>query len=744
LLLFAGALLLGATLLFAVQPMVGKMLLPRLGGAPAVWNTCMVFFQVCLLAGYAYSHFLPRWLGQRRHIVLHLILICLPLLLLPIALPASEPSPAAPLRWLLITLATSAALPIFAVSTSAPLLQRWYSISGRGEVREPYFLYAASNAGSIIGLLGYAFIIEPQLRVATQTRLWTAGYIAWLLLTAACAWRAWRASSNTLSESIAPAIATPAPPTARQRLRWLALAFVPSSYLLGVTTYISSDIAAVPLLWIIPLTLYLLSFVLTFASRPPIPHRFFVIALPFTMLVVVLLMLLMLSQPPAWALALHLLAFFIAAMVCHGELARTRPPPEHLTDFYLMISIGGALGGAFNALLAPILFPRPLEYPLAMVLACLLNARSPSTAIKKPRGTPLQRRVLDIVLPLLAGGLVALVLILNRAPADQPKPALVMLILLLVAVAMCITFVRRPLRFALAIAALWSVEMYVRPDTADVLATRRSFFGIHRVVSRPNADVIDLFHGTTLHGRQHIDDAGRPAQPTLALAYHYHTGPIGQLLRALPPERNNIAIVGLGVGALASYAQPGAHMTFYEIDPLVRWLAVDSNYFSFVSAAQSRGADVNTVLGDARLTLAKAPPASFDVVVIDAFSSDAIPVHLLTREAMAVYLSKLKPDGILAMHVSNIHLDLEPVAANLAANARCLALSCDDDEVPVAELAAGKAASLWMAIAPSPGALAPLRQQPGWVPSRRDASGAVWTDDFCNVVQALRWWKKRG
>lgn len=730
--IFALALLLSSTLLFFVQPLFAKMVLPRLGGTPSVWNTCMVFFQASLLAGYAYAHGMSRWLAPRQQLIVHALVLALPTLALPLALPSgwTPPPEASPLPSLLGLLTSVVGLPFFAVATTAPLLSCWFSTTDHPDAADPYFLYAASNLGSMVALLGYPLVAEPLLSVGGQAQLWTYGYVVFASLTLLCGVRALALTpapdANRKVEPRAPTVSW------ATRLRWIALSAVPSSYLLGVTTYVTTDVAAVPLLWVLPLVAYLLTFILVFAKRPPLAHTTMVHALPLAVLGPTLLLCVR-SALPVWVpVGLHLTGFFVAAMVCHGELSRTRPTAAQLTEFYLMLSIGGVLGGAFNALLAPSWFTRPLEYPLAIVLACLLcPARTPRSTPARPR-----ERVLDLVLPMLAGLLAWSLGALLAWQELGPKVRALALALPLVWV---LSFVARRLRFSLGVAALLAFGSFFPPDGATVLAMERSFFGVHRVLRAASGRFHDLHHGTTLHGRQRIDADDRPSAADEPLSYYHRAGPLGGALSSLAPEaRRRVSVIGLGTGSIAAYAGAGDAYTFYEIDPVVRDFADRSPYFDFLAAARQRGAAVEVVLGDARLTLARAQAASSDVLILDAFSGDAIPSHLLTREALAMYVDKLSPEGLLLAHVSNIYLDLVPVLARLADDAGLIVLLRDDSTLRAQEIAdGGRAGSEWMLLARRSRDLASLRAA-GFREVTPPRSARVWTDDFSNIVTTLR------
>jgi hypothetical protein len=736
--LFALPVLIAGALGFLLQPMFGRMVLPRLGGAPAVWNTCMLFFQAALLAGYAYAHAVARW-PVRRQVVVHAIVLLLPLVVLPVALPArwTPPTSANPAPWLLVVLAASVGLPFFAVATTSPLVQAWFHRTTGGA--DPYFLYSASNVGSIGGLLAYPLVIEPTLRLHEQSRAWTIGYVALLAALVGCTARVW-SSATPAAGTPAEGIAT-TPPSRRRQLRWVALAFIPSSYLLGVTTFITSDIAAVPLLWVVPLAIYLLTFVIAFSRKPVIPHRHVLLVLPVTTLVAVLFVISRAAQPVGLVLAVHLVAFFVAALACHGELARLRPPGEHLTRFYLMLSIGGVAGGAFNALLAPVLFAQPTEYPLAIALAAMARPRKlgdvPAPAIRR------LNRALDVALPLLVA--------LLAWPAVSAVPARtvpgaygIVFALLSVPLLLCLTFVRRPRRFALGVAAIVLAFALAVPAQGRLRDVRRSFFGVHRVLTTADGAFNELFHGTTLHGLQRIDDAGRPVAPDRPTSYYHLSGPIGDIFAALGPDRvKRVGVVGLGAGAMAAYARDGTAWTYFEIDPVVGRFAEETNYFTYFAAARQRGADVRVIFGDARLTVAGAPDGSFNLLALDAFSGDAMPVHLLTREAVAMYRRKLADHGLLVVNISNLYVNLEPTVANLAADAGCVCAVRDDADVTKEQIADGKQASEFAVIAAGAEDVAPLLATGRWRRLAPDPSRRVWTDDYSNVLGVLKWRRQR-
>jgi len=727
--LYVLAIFTGAALLFAVEPMFARMVLPLLGGSPAVWNTAMVFYQAVLLAGYAYAHASTSRLGVRRQAAWHLAILLIPLAFLPIAIPAGWAPPAEdnPTPGLLAVLLLAVGVPFFAVSTTGPLLQTWFAATGHRRSRDPYFLYTASNAGSLLALVSYPVWIERHLRLAEQSRLWMWGYWALALLVGACAIGLWRTAPTSPDAPAAPSDPPSPPPPWRRRLRWVFLAFAPSSLMLGVTSYLSSDVAVVPLLWIAPLALYLATFVIAFARGGGAPRALLVRLLAVFVVALVLILDLQAVQPIGPLMAVHLAGFFIAALLCHSELAADRPAAEHLTEFYLWVSFGGALGGVFNALLAPLFFDTIAEYPVALVLCCLAAWR-PSQEAGRSRSAVAGDWIGPALLGAAAAGAI-LLLQSGGAAATVASPRVVFG----AAVLVLYLFSRRPLRFALGAAALLLAGTFYRGDHGRVLLAERSFFGVHRVALDPTGRFHQLIHGRTLHGMQSLD----PARRHEPLTYYHRSGPAARVAEAFASEAGkSVGVVGLGAGSLAALAQPGQRWTYYEIDPVVVRLARDPRFFTFLRDA---AAPPRIVLGDARRSLAAETTTRFDLLVLDAYSSDAIPVHLVTREALALYLSRITSGGVLAFHISNLHLDLEPVFANLARDAGCACLTCDDTVVSAGELAAGKAPSVWLVMARRAEVLAPLAGDRRWRLARGDPGQAVWTDDYSSILSVFRW-----
>lgn len=737
---FTVAVFANATLLFAVQPMFTKLVLPRLGGSPAIWNTCLLFFQTALLAGYLYAHVGARLLSARVQALLHIALLFVAMVSLPVGIPAGFERPlqgVVPIAWLIALLIVALGAPFTLVAAGAPILQRWFASTDHPRASNPYFLYAASNLGSFVALLSYPFLIEPHLRLVEQRRWWSIGYLVLLGLLALCAAIVWRASvrrahvpaggpaDTTLGERDDNIVATPSiVPNARWRLRWVLLSFIPSSLLLGVTTYISTDIASVPLLWVIPLALYLLSFVLVFARRPLL-NRTYMLWLQLPLVLVLLIVLSIGGTPRITMVAgLHLLTFFVTAMVCHRELADARPRATYLTEFYLWIAVGGVLGGAFNVLLAPMVYDTVREYPYAMILA--LGLRPPLGV----RGRLHTRRafLLDLALPAL---LFLAVVVTFKLPKPPGEWAYGPQIALGIAALIAATFVRRPLRLALGAAAVFAGYLIAGVDDTDTIARARSFFGVYRVRSTFQYHV--LTSGTTTHGGQNLV----PERRTEPLTYYHRGGPLGQFFNATGSEAasRRVAAVGLGAGTVACYGRAEETWTFYEIDPVMVQIARSPRLFTYL-----RDCPPNTeiVIGDARLSLAVAADSTFDLILLDAFSSDAIPVHLLTREALAMYMRKLRPRGIVLLHISNRYLELRPVVVELARDAR-LAGAIGDYDVTSQERLELKHGSRWVALARSPSTLAALVRQPHWRVLEPQANVPVWTDDFSDVLSVLRW-----
>jgi len=733
--LFAVAIFTSAALVFVVQPMVAKLVLPMLGGSPAVWNTSMVFFQTALLAGYAYAHALQRVRAMRVQLAVHLTLLLLAALFLPLQVSGllGDPDPAAPIGWLLATLALSVGAPFAVLSATAPLLQAWYARvrAGHADGQNPYVLYAASNLGSFLALLAYPVVIEPLLSLSGQRSGWTGGYAVFVILVLALALTVWRRQVAAVE---------PAPLTASLPIAWrekavlVLLAAAPTSLMLGVTAHLSTDVASAPFLWVLPLALYLLTFVIAFQTRPAIP-------LPLTLVIAAAIGLVCVAftafRSGDWLMlfGLHLLSFFFLALMCHQRLAARRPPPDRLTEFYLLMSLGGVVGGAFTALLAPTLFDMVWEYPLVLVLVGLARPW---------RKDPIQRwEVLTFVGAVLVCAIPPLMAAVFDADWDLAwafsrnvplaMPQVTLMILMFAMIGAFLLRDRTPAYVIIAGLIALSTQSIARGY--DWALTERSFFGVMRVANSPDprlgGDVHVLLHGTTLHGAQ----ARNPAFACMPTLYYAPATPLGQATQAVQSRTPGarIGVVGQGSGALAAYKRAGDDLTFFEIDPMVDRLSRDPRWYSYINGCAQ--GPVRTVLGDARLTMARETAGTYDLLVIDAFSSDAVPTHLLTVEAIAGYLKLLRPTGVLVLHLSNRNLDITgpaEAAAQALGAPHLHQIYYEKDGAP--EMA--EASTEALILSPTEAGLAEFRADPRWSPVA-DTEVRPWTDDYVNLFGSL-------
>ncbi|MEI7684048.1 MAG: fused MFS/spermidine synthase [Planctomycetota bacterium] len=703
-------LLLSASLLMLVQPMAARMLLPYLGGSPGVWNACMVFFQAGLLAGYAYAHLGPRWLGVRLHAFCHLLAMIGALALLPIAIRDPEIAPASPALWTLQPLATALAVPYVLLASTSSLAQIWFA---RSTGEDPYSLYAASNLGSFLGLFAYPLLVEPYWTRAQQAALWRDGFAALVAMLAVAAVLAVRKR-----ETLVPVKESASPrPAGRQVVRWILLALAPSSLLLSVTNHVTTDLASAPLLWVVPFGLYLLTFVLVFARRPLVSHAVIVRYVPIAILFLLFLWFNEATSPLMIIVALHLLGFTWLALFCHGELAATRPAADRLAAFYFWIALGGALGGVCNVLLAPLVLDSYAEYPLMIVA---VGALRPFTARSKGASASIEW------LAAVALGLGCLAMVLLGRFLEFPAGLFFLVIVLIPLLASLA--LQRPGPYALALLLILATGAVYPSMHGDTLERRRSFFGVHRVAQQDG--LIELIHGSTIHGQQSLRE---PLEP---LAYYHRGSPIASVIERLNAagRLQNVGVIGLGSGALAAYAQKGQSWTFFEIDPDVQSLA--ESCFSYLAKSQG---NVRIVLGDARLSLARSTE-TFDLLIIDAFGSDSIPTHLLTREAMAIYAARLKPGGMMAVHVSNRYLDLFPILAAMTTDG-WHAWRSDPDGWPVSadDAKAGRLASWWGLLARDAADVKEAIGNRRWRPLAPTPGVRAWTDDYINLPSVVRW-----
>ena len=730
-LLFAPTIFLGAFLLFCSEPMVGKMMLPLLGGAAAVWITCLLFFQLMLLAGYGYAHALERFASIRMQMVVHSVLMLVAMLFLPMHF-GTRPDAAAssqPTLWLLGQLIRTVGIPFGVVSTTAPLLQNWLSKTKSTSAKDPYFLYAISNAGSLLALLAYPLVIEPRFGVRFQSEVWFAAYAVLVLMVFGGAGIVWKhlGVSETLTRGRegAAALSQGERVAWKMRLYWLAAAFVPSALMLAVTNHMLMNLASVPFLWVMPLALYLVTFMIAFARRfriPPVPLSHIV-----TVVLLLLFPFVAASRPVSanllwWVLSAHLAVLFAGALLCHTALASRRPDPRHLTEFYFWVALGGALGGIFTAVVAPFLFRTVFEYPLLVALiAFFRQTRDPEQKIN----------IFDWIYPALLGFLVAAAAdVLLWAKVDVTEDLKTSLAVDAVLILIAYLSRKRVFRFALAMAVLVLGYHLALPkflETNEVLYRARDFFGIKKVVFEVDSNMRRLLHGDTLHGLESMD----PALSGHPISYYHPTGPVGDVMYMISDRPDqHIGVVGLGTGSMAGWFRPNRHITYFEIDPQMQDIA--RYFFTFLRRCDK---NCDVIMGDGRLSIEKMPDSTFDVLMLDAFSSDSIPAHLVSREAVEMYLHKLKPNGLILFHVSNRYMNVEGLVSALIFDAHLEGLvRYDDDEEPT-----GKTSSDYVVAARRPEDLGSLEHSENWVHVEKPAGIQPWTDDYSNMLKIVRW-----
>lgn len=733
---FAVTLFVSALLLFSVQPMFARMVLPQLGGSPSVWAVSMCFFQAALLVGYCYAHTLNRLRPAYLAPFVHLCVLGAAVLALPIGLPAtwSEPPAGDAYVWLIGLLVMGVGLPFFAISANAPLLQAWFARSGHPHASDPYFLYGASNLGSLIALLAYPIFLEPFAGLKSQAAMWTIGFTVLGLMIAACGVLGFARDAGETAPAPLGRDAAADRPTWAERAGWICLAFVPSGLLVAFTSYVTTDIASAPFLWVLPLAMFLGTFILVFRDPPLISHRVMLLLQP--LLTTIVLFGISMTGSQGWMITAvaGTLAFFVTTMVCHKELYDRRPSSQHVTEFYLWMSFGGVLGGIFSALMAPQLFNSIWEFPLLLVLGIAMR---PGLLVRPQKQ--------DLIELAVMGGGVALLLVLTKAAlsagmltvaqAEFGRMAIIVALGAL-AIANSTSTLRQT-----AFIALCGLAVALLPSAMNRGDAERSFFGVHRVTTISNGQVRTLLHGTTIHGAQRIkDEDGRPIAHPVPMVYYYPGGPMARgvdLARHASGKSGaefRVGVVGLGAGAMACNARGGERWRFFEIDPVVVKIASNPKQFTFLSSCQPQ-ADV--VLGDARLTVAKEGAGSFDFLLIDAFASDAVPVHLMTMEAIALYLNKLAPNGILALHVSNRHMDLHTIASATAKALPRTFVGLAEDRAKSAGLDATPSHVVF--VTRSAEAFRQIKSLP-YVGTVDEVAVTPWTDDFSNIISAL--WRK--
>ena len=719
---FSLTLLLSAALLFSVQPMFSKMILPLLGGTPQVWNTAMLFFQVMLLGGYAYAHGTTQFLGIRSQAILHIVLLLLFFGVLPFAIPEGwiPPNDKDPTLWQLSLMLMTVGGPFFVLAASAPMLQRWFTNTDHPDAKDPYFLYGASNLGSMAALLAYPTVIEPMLTLNRQADVWTGGYVLLIVLALICAVLIWTHSTKKVVNEKA---AKDTHITWGLRGKWVLLALIPSSLMLGVTTYITTDIGAVPLLWIMPLALYVGTFIIAFSRKPIISKQH--VTFIHGILMVALIVQLMTGIAGTVAIALigfHLLLFFFAALSCHMELTACRPSARHLTEFYLLMSLGGAIGGILNAIIAPNYLVIPLEYAMALAASCFLRNASSKEPFRKKFTSESGFALIIITFTLMAFNI-------EQTLFPFIHGALVF------AVVMCApAIINKRWVFAITIAAC----LFLYPPgytwgrflAEDVIHFNRNFFGASRVVDSKLGQRT-LIHGTTNHGTQATIEKYR----LTPLSYY---GPNSVFQDAFSYLDKNsgpqeVAVAGLGIGVTACYKKRGRHFDFFEIDKDIADIAENTEFFTFLSDC---GSPYDITLGDARLTLKDKPDAHYDMIVVDVFSSDNIPIHLLTIEAIEMYLTKLKPSGVLFFHISNNYLDLEPVLSEAAEYLKIPAYAkfSMDGTIKGTSLGYYQAHGVVLTKSREAEKILKLKQ---WSVLKKREGVHLWTDQYSNIVRVF-------
>ncbi|MCB1455130.1 MAG: fused MFS/spermidine synthase [Nitratireductor sp.] len=729
---FVATIFLSAFLLFSVQPFFAKMVLPRLGGSPGVWSVAMVFFQTVLLLGYGYAHLLTKYLKPRNAVLFHACILAAALLFQPIAIPAGweVPPQSGQSIWLLGLFAVAVGLPFFAVSANGPLLQAWFSRTGHDHAADPYFLYGSSNIGSFASLILYIIAFEPLQTIGDQSRSWTVGYLmlAGLVMVCGAIMLARAPSPAMLPSERSDGSRDEAPASRKDRFQWVALAAIPSGLLVAVTAHVSVDIAAAPFLWVIPLALFLLTFVLAFARRQIVAARTIASILPWLSALGFITFVVDAGIPVWMTLGLHLALFFCVALLAHMVLVSKRPPANDLTGFYLWMSFGGVIGGALTALASPLAFNSVAEYPLLIVGALLIwPLLGPDTV----RG----RNFHEIASLGLVAAFISVVVNIPaiRTLVMPAEPGFYTVAIAAFALASAVAIFRSTgLHIFFAV---MSVGLYFALQSASgSLFAERSFFGVVKAYPSDQGRFVVMAHGTTEHGAMRTSDRnGKP----VPITYYHESGTIADTLFAaqekIDGREAEMGLVGLGTGSMLCHRKPAEKWTAYEIDSSVVSVASNSSLFGFISEC---GTDTPIVLGDARITLADEPVGKFDYLLLDAFSSDSIPVHLLTAEALELYRSRLKQDGMLAIHISNRYMELRSVLASLARNAGMVGRAAiflppehlrEGEHVNPAEV---------VVLANRESDLGRIARDSRWQ-MLEDEGTTAWTDDYSNILAAI-------
>lgn len=692
-LVFVMSIFVSATCMFIIEPVVAKMFLPSLGGAGNVWNTCVFFFQLVLLLAYLYAHFLnSNKLSAQARAVIHLGVLWFAAYFLPLKMPAAVPDAKHPYFWLLSVLIQSIGVIFFALASTAPVLQKWYASTNGPKAKDPYFLYAASNLGSLVGLLSYPFFIERHMGLAMQTNALTSVYFAFAFLVTICtAFYAYQGKkvpktvdlSQVTDQKALPEESTESTaPTKKQYLQWLYLTILPASLVLGMTSFVTCELSAFPLFWMIPLSLYILTFIVAFSYFPKKllgPVRLLASCGAIVLLFTIIFKEFTYSDFVTQFVSLHLTVLFLISLACHAQVALSRPSTMYLTNYYLVIALGGIIGSSLNTFVAPVILRDLSEYQI--VLALSASAILCTMQFGKWR-VPIR------AIPWVVAGSVIGVLLINEYRTD-PR----------------------------------------------VVLTKRNFFGLTRIKVDNYNNLCEILDGATVHGGQSLDPQER-IQP-----YYYYSeeSPIWSLLKVLTHSigLKKHGIIGMGAGTMAAYAAPGQKMTMFEINPNVVSIATNPFYFTFIYDAMKRKANVDIKTGDGRLEMAKEPDKSFSYIVVDAYSSDAIPLHLMTKEAITLYQNKLSDGGAIAFHITSSYYDVSGVLAKAAQCLGLYAISLDDYKYE-ASLAPEEADSKWVVLAKDPELIRKLIEEFKWKPIKIEDDVRLWTDDYCDILSVLR------
>ena len=726
-------LFLTSALIFLIQPLAAKHLLPLVGGSPALWDSCMVFFQSCVLLGYLYAHLLARWVPRQWQASLHLAMLCAAVSWLPGALIDISPSAHSPYLWTLAFLWRAVGPTVALLAGTSPLIQLWFREQGGPDRPQPLFLYALGNIGSLTALASYPLWVESHLTLGMQYKNWVAGCwtaLVLILVTAFILGRLRRPGAAAPLQTSKDATRLTSPVTApsfAQRTLWLAVGFLCSSLMLGLTSFTTIDIAAVPMLWIAPLFLYMLAFALVFACYPPRIEAILQAALPwlvfFLLAMAQLVLADLVSNHFMLVILLQYVLFFPVMAACLGRLVTSAPTGRYLTEFYAWIAVGGVLGGVFNAFIAPLLFDRIVEYPLMLGVLLFFTLRPDTRFLRGSRMRQLFFvlflifAIYGMYLFVFAGGLAAL-----NPFAEKIFSSLRLfyyVVIFGVPLALAVLWSVHPHLMALTIAA-WSLWQATLEPNHGKICRYRSFYGISSVNQRGTLHT--LLSGAVIHGWQDLKDEKTRMD---SVGYYQPSGPIGQTMRELARRghRVKVAVLGMGAGAMAVYGSPSLALTFYEINPDMVRIATNPRIFTYLSDCLKRSCPLAVVEGDGRLQMAQSVE-TYDFIAVDAFLGDAIPTHLLTREAMEVYLSHLNPQGIVAFHISNRYINLEPVLYELGQHLQLYSAIYRD-------------AFTWAFFAKSPDMLAHLRKDAPWDDLRGQAGVQLWRDDYVDLISVL-------